>query len=110
MVASKSTCVLIRQRLWYADGRDGWACVNGPDRECLLLLFTSREGAREYFSPTAAPDSDLPMALIFSEDEREFRRLARDAFLEGVDGALIVSDGDEGVLKTLLRFAVDEAK
>lgn len=110
MVESKSTCVLIRQRLWYADRRDGWACVNGPDRECLLLLFTSRAGAREYLTPTAAPDSDLPMALIFSEDEREFRRLARDAFLEGVDGALVVLDGDEEVPRTLIRFAVDEEK
>lgn len=73
------------------------------------MLFTSREAAREFVGPTDAPGGDLPLALLFSEDEREFRRLSRDAWLEGVHGALIVADADEPS-QTLVRFAVDEAE
>lgn len=99
--------LLTNQRLWYADSRDGWVCVDGPDQECFLVLFTSREGAREFLGPDDAVGGELPLVLVFSEDEREFRRLAGDALREGVNGALIHPDGDERS-QTVVRFAVAE--
>lgn len=99
---------VICERLWYADWREGWACVNGPDQECLLVLFTSSSGPGEYFVSADAPGADLPLALVFSEDENEFLRLAQDALLEGVDGALIVADGDE-TAGMIVRFNAAEA-
>jgi hypothetical protein len=95
------------QRLWYADFRDGWVCVDGPDQECFLVLFTSREGALEFFGPTDARGGELPLVLVFSEDEREFLRLAQDALMEGVSGALIHRDGDDQS-QTVVRFAAAE--